>query len=343
MSPDIIRSIVQSKQTKERSLIRQNIDIDLPGVLESKVDQLASLIRASKCCLFYTGAGISTSSGLPDFRSPELGAWTNPENIKDYLASSERSPFATMAPTFSHMVLSALVQQGLVKHVVSQNCDGLHLRSGIHPQNLSEIHGNMFAEACTTCQPQRVFYRKFDVTEATAFRRHQTSRVCGFCQNPLRDTVVHRDEYNATDHPQNWVGVDPLAPKADLVVCMGSRLDIIKCYKGLWRSPSIEKKRLVIINLGWTTKDKVCRFKINAPCDDTMRLLTEKLNIEPMQYRIEDDVLLHLADADFSGTHQGGGAPTTPDIFEEEQIARSKGYIPGWMRVILNKVHNSKK
>ncbi|XP_075244603.1 NAD-dependent protein deacetylase sirtuin-7-like [Convolutriloba macropyga] len=342
-SADTIKIINQSKRSKQLSISRQNIVVDDEELLTEKVDQLAALIRNSNCCLFYTGAGISTSCGLPDFRSREWGAWTNTDSVKEYLSNSERSPFAMMRPAASHMCIQALVSQGLIQHVVSQNCDGLHLRSGIPPQRLSEIHGNMFAEACTECQPQCVFYRRFDVTESTSFRKHFTSRVCPECNSRLRDTVVHRDEYNTTDYPQNWVTIDPLAQKADLVVCMGSRMDIIKCYKRLWRSPGVEKKRLVIINLGWTTKDKICRLKINGDCDEVMNMLCNKLNIKPVEYNKENDLLLQIADRTLKGFNGGSGEPKTPDIYNEDEISNSKGYIPGWMRVILNRVHNSKK
>jgi len=341
-SAETIKVINQSKRSKQLSISRQNIEVDDEVTIQTKVDQLAGLIKNSSCCLFYTGAGISTSCGLPDFRSREWGAWTNTDSVKEYLSNSEQSPFAMMKPTLSHMCIQALVSQGHVSHVVSQNCDGLHLRSGIPPEQLSEIHGNMFAEACTECQPQRVFYRRFDVTEQTSFRKHFTCRVCPKCKNRLRDTVVHRDEYNTTDYPQNWIQIDPLAKKADLVVCMGSRMDIIKCYKRLWRSPGVEKKRLVIINLGWTTKDKICRLKINGDCDKVMKMLCDKLNIIPTEYQKENDHLMELASSDIEGFEGSSGEATTPNIYDKEQVANSKGYIPGWMRVILNRVHSKK-
>ena len=342
-SSEIVKNIMQSKRSKQLSISRQNIEVDSDSLLAKKIGQLAGLIRNSSCCLIYTGAGISTSSGLPDFRSRECGAWTNTDTVKNYLTNSEKSPFALMKPTVSHMCIQAMVAQGLIEHVVSQNCDGLHLRSGIPPEKLSEIHGNMFTEACTECQPQRVFYRRFDVTENTSFRKHLTSRVCPECKSRLRDTVVHRDEYNTTDYPQNWVKVDPLAQKADLVVCMGSRMDIIKCYKRLWRSPGVEKKRLVIINLGWTTKDKICKLKVNGNCDQVMKLLCERLEIQPGEYSVKNDLLLQLACDQFEGFKGADGMPSTPDIYNESQIAKSKGYVPGWMRVILNRVHAAKK
>ena len=333
---ETVKTIERSDRQRDLKLMRQEYVIDDDEVLLWKVTRLAGMMRSSSCCVFYTGAGISTACGLPDFRSQDFGAWNRPDLVKSYLAGAEVSPFAEMKPTFSHMALSALVSEDLVKHVVSQNCDGLHLRSGIPPGKLSEIHGNMFAEACVECYPQKLFYRSFDVTEDTGFRKHSTKRVCLTCGYHLKDTVVHRDEYNTTDYPQNWVQADPLAKEADLIVAVGSRMDIIKCYKRLWRSASVEKKRLVIINMGWTTKDKVCNIKLNGACDKILTMLCQQLSIVPQEYTTEDDLLKTYMSKDYKTSDEVLEKHQTPDIFDENQVKNSQGYIPGWMRVILN-------
>lgn len=100
--------------------------------------------------------------------------------------------FARVQPTYAHMALAALVRRGLVKHVVSQNCDGLHVRSSLERAKLSELHGNCFVELCIECD--REYVRLFDVTEASAFRKHATSRLCPTCRQPLRDSIIHFGE-----------------------------------------------------------------------------------------------------------------------------------------------------
>lgn len=88
-----------------------------------------------------------TGSGIPDFRGPK-GVWTLEQQGKEV---ETEVTFEDAAPTLTHMALVALVEAGRVKHIVSQNVDGLHLKSGLPRANLSELHGNMFMEKCEKC------------------------------------------------------------------------------------------------------------------------------------------------------------------------------------------------
>ena len=102
-----------------------------------KVEQQAALlvdqIRRSKHFIVFTGAGVSTSAGIPDFRGPE-GAWTL--RAQGRARTGKAVSTLKAIPTLTHMALVELQNRGILKCLVSQNCDGLHRRSGILPVSL---------------------------------------------------------------------------------------------------------------------------------------------------------------------------------------------------------------
>lgn len=94
-------------------------------------------------------------------------------------------PFDEASPSLTHMAVKALVDNGICQFVVSQNVDGLHLRSGLDSEKLSELHGNIFQERCDGCE--KVFFRNFDVG-GVGFKK--TPRSCDECSKDLYDMVL---------------------------------------------------------------------------------------------------------------------------------------------------------
>ena len=121
---------------------------DTSQMIETKCALLADWMRESKHVVFHTGAGISTAAGIPDFRGPN-GVWTLE---KRGLKPEKSVSFDEAQPTKTHMAIKALVEAKYIKYIVSQNIDGLHLRSGLKREFLSELHGNMFVEKCNACE-----------------------------------------------------------------------------------------------------------------------------------------------------------------------------------------------
>ncbi len=133
--------------------------------LKTAADELASLLAQSSRAVAFTGAGISTESGIPDFRSPG-GLWTQnkPIPFQAFVASREARAEAwrrkfTMddsyrgaAPNRGHLALAAMIRGGRLDAVITQNIDNLHQESGVPEERLIEIHGNGTYATCLACQ-----------------------------------------------------------------------------------------------------------------------------------------------------------------------------------------------
>uniref|UniRef100_A0A9L0R4Q6 Regulatory protein SIR2 homolog 7 n=1 Tax=Equus caballus TaxID=9796 RepID=A0A9L0R4Q6_HORSE len=232
------------------------------------------------------------ATSIPDYRGPN-GVWTLLQKGRSVSAAD----LSEAEPTLTHMSIARLHEQKLVQHVVSQNCDGLHLRSGLPRTAISELHGNMYIEVCTACTPNREYVRVFDVTERTALHRHQTGRACHKCGAQLRDTIVHFGERGTLGQPLNWEAATQAASKADTILCLGSSLKVLKKYPRLWcmTKPPSRRPKLYIVNLQWTPKDDWAALKLHGKCDDVMQLLMDELGLEIPPYSRWQDPIFSLA------------------------------------------------
>lgn len=154
----------------------------------------------------------------------------------------------------------------------------------------------MFIEICKHCKPMRPFVRMFDVTERTNKNKHTTFRRCYVCGNSLYDTIVHFGEKGTLKWPINWQGATKAADKADVILCIGSSLKVLRRYSWLWHVgvPKRQRPKLFIVNLQWTPKDSSADVKINGKCDDVMRRVMEQLQIKVPEYWKENDPLLSI-------------------------------------------------
>ncbi|TQD80325.1 hypothetical protein C1H46_034123 [Malus baccata] len=243
---------------------------DMPQVLQEKIERLAMLVQKSKHLVVFTGAGISTSCGIPDFRGPK-GIWTLQREGK---ALPEASlPFHRAMPSLTHMALVELERAGILKFVISQNVDGLHLRSGIPREKLAELHGNSFLETCPSCGVE--YLRDFEV-ETIGLK--ETSRRCSDenCRARLKDTVLDWEDALPSKEMD-------LAEKhcrmADVVLCLGTSLQITPACNLPLKSLRGGGK-IVIVNLQKTPKDKKANLVIHGLVDKVISGVMDFLNLQ---------------------------------------------------------------
>ncbi len=250
--------------------------------MDESIKILADYIMESKKTVVFTGAGVSTESGIPDFRSPG-GIWSrfDPDDftIDKFLYSPETRDrqwtmlaksglFKQVEPNDAHKTIAWLEKIGKLACVITQNIDNLHQRAGNDPRRVYELHGNMNWISCLDCGHR---YPLEEVVEKYASSPH--APVCEKCGGILKSEVVffgealpHETLTKATHH----------ASTCDLFIVVGSSLVV---YPAAFL-PSYAKNagaRLVIINLSDTPFDSDADLVIRAPAGEAMRRLQAEL------------------------------------------------------------------
>ncbi|KAM8961484.1 NAD-dependent protein deacylase sirtuin-6 [Pelodytes ibericus] len=248
---------------------------DCPEELVHKVKELADMIQAAAYVVVHTGAGISTSIGIPDFRGPN-GVWTMEEKGLD---PKFDTTFESAHPSPTHMALLQLQRVGLLKFLISQNVDGLHVRSGFPREQLAELHGNMFVEECSKCGKQ---YVRDHIVGTMGLK--PTGRLCDVpkvrglrdCRGKLIDTILDWED----PLPSRDLNMaDEACRKADLSITLGTSLQI----KPSGNLPLLTKRKggkLVIINLQPTKHDRHADLLIHGYVDEVMEQLMQLLNFK---------------------------------------------------------------
>ena len=242
--------------------------------LSSAVEQLGEMIASAKRIVPFTGAGISTECGIPDFRSPG-GIWTRhrPIMFDEFVASQEarneswtrrfamEPTFAAAKPGRGHRALAALYKAGKSPGVITQNIDNLHQVSGIAPDDVIDLHGNPTYARCLDCG------KRFDIPWVRQkFSESGIAPSCSECGGPVKTATVSFGEAmpeEAMARATAW------AQDCDLMIAIGSSL-VVWPAAGL---PTLAKRcgaKLVIINNQPTEQDDIADLVIRQDIGETL-------------------------------------------------------------------------
>lgn len=221
-------------------------------------ERLVDFLRASRKALIFTGAGISTGSGIPDFRGPQ-GVWTRrqPVYFQDFMTSEAAriehwdyklegwDGFRTAQPNAVHHAIVALEKAGKVLAVVTQNIDGLHALAGTSHERLVELHGTNLLVECVSCKSRSDPDPHFEF-----FRTNRQPPRCD-CGGFLKPATI---SFGQSLEPAVLQRAQEAASGADLVVALGSTLSVYPAAS----FPLLAAQRgapYVIINRGATDHD----------------------------------------------------------------------------------------
>src|SRR5919112_534141 len=228
--------------------------------LRRHVEKIARWIADSEHMVAFTGAGISTDSGIPDFRGPD-GVWTRRD--AGLPAPRWRIPPDKIAPNTSHLSLFELQRLGMLRFLITQNTDNLHRRSGIRPESLAELHGNGQLMRCLGCDR---IYTRLEVgwdrdRWGPGYRTQQPVRGqpdCLNCSGRLVSSVVNfGDSLPETE----LILADHHARNCDLMLVLGSSL-MVQPAASLVGLALRSGARVVLVNQGKTPYDRAATLRV---------------------------------------------------------------------------------
>ena len=238
------------------------------------IEELRRLIREAKRIVAFTGAGISTESGIPDFRSPG-GIWSKyqPIYFDDFMSSEEmrreswRRKFATdetllkAEPNAGHRALAKLVEQGRMTAIITQNIDGLHQASGVPDNKVIELHGNTTYATCLDCG-----YRHELAPIRKAFLGHGALPLCGKCDGIVKTATISFGQ-QMPEIPM--ARAQDATMGSDLFIVMGSSL-VVYPAAGFPRIAKRKGAKLVILNREATDQDEDADLVVHAEIGPTL-------------------------------------------------------------------------
>ncbi len=247
--------------------------------MRSEIEALATLLLERQQSVVLTGAGISTESGIPDFRSP-TGIWAeydpmeyatidafrrDPVKVWEFYAL--RFDVLTQAqPNAGHLALAELERRGLVEALVTQNIDGLHERAG--SRDVIEVHGSIRTASCLACG------ERMPLADVVAALRDAPAPPCPRCGAIVKPDVVMFGELLPAAAIDRAVD---LAERAGLLLVVGSSLEVYP-VAGLPEATVSAGGSLAIVNRGPTPFDGLAEVRIDGAAGDVLSALVEEVD-----------------------------------------------------------------
>ena len=228
---------------------------------------LEEFISQSEALVFFTGAGISTNSGIPDFRGPK-GIWkTNqPIYFQDFVNSEEKRieswerkfsnelNISKAKPNQGHRKIAEIMEKKNLSHLITQNVDNLHQESGVNDSQITELHGNATYAKCLDCQS------RYDLNELKeSFLRSKEPPVCSECNGLIKTATI---SFGQPMPEEEMVIAQKKSISCDLFICIGTSLAVFPAAD----LPVLAKEtgsQLVIINNEPTQMDHIADLVIN--------------------------------------------------------------------------------
>ncbi len=256
------------------------MDDDGPGDQPWRLAAARQFVDEAERVVVLSGAGISTDSGIPDFRGPQ-GVWTkNPEaekmaTIQHYLADAEvrrrswrsrmENPAWQARPNPGHHAVVDLQERRKLHAVITQNVDGLHQQAGVDPQRVIEVHGTMWFTRCWDCQDQRP---RAEALERV--RAGEDDPACLVCGGIIKSDTI---SFGQNLVPEVIDRAMTASQECDLLLAVGSTLSVYPvaaCVPLAARSGA----RVVIINGGPTEMDAVADLVLRGSISELLPGLT---------------------------------------------------------------------
>ncbi len=253
-----------------------------PAPADAVIASVRQWIAEARSVVALTGAGISTDSGIPDFRGPQ-GVWTrNPEaekmaTLENYLADREvrkrawrnrlDTPHFSAKPNAGHHALVALERRGKLDTLITQNVDGLHIKAGASPQRVIEIHGHTREVVCLECGERAAMERAL-----ARVRAGEDDPPCRSCGGILKAATISFGQALVAD---DLMRAQTAARHCDLMLAVGSTLSVFP-IAGVVPVAKEAGARVVIVNAEPTAMDDVADAVLRGPISTILPRLVEE-------------------------------------------------------------------